>query len=340
MNSSDHLNKVYVINLFNRPDRWHNVQNAFTHTGISLTRWNATSGQHLSDSYLRNSVTPFCYYFCPRSAIGIWFSHYRLWKHIVHHKYSNVLILEDDAYPSKHFLSTFSRHFPNVPPKWDFLFLGCYGSADYPQLFNAIVFQGINKPVFRHGQRVHGINIPRFPLALHGYMLSYKGAKKLLDSHFFDKPFYHLDGALNYFFRSYPNFHMYAFSPPIIFQNFSTAYSDNQSLIHPLFSSLASHIYVSPYKSLSCGLFAQLLHLNYLDVSITYFSLFLFVFTIIFSLSSVSHSVNNSYKLFISSLFFLEFLLFHSSCLKGIVFELFVVFLIIHIVTLIKHQIA
>ena len=173
------IEHVFVINLPQRTDRWEQVRKSFAHTGLQLNRWDATDGKTLSPEYVKKVTSTFCNYFCSNSMIGIWLSHYRLWKHIAEQKLTNVLIMEDDAKPVDNFNEQFNKYWRDMPPNWDIVFLGCF------QCDGSTSGKGDNINGNPH------LFIPDFPAGMHGYMLSNVGAQKLV--HELRDVEYHID---------------------------------------------------------------------------------------------------------------------------------------------------
>lgn len=317
MYSHTFINKVYVINLKRRSDRWTTLQKAFAHTGLTLIRWNATLGTTIPSSQLKQLVTPSCYQFCPRSIIGVWLSHYRLWQHIAKHKETNVLILEDDAYPSSDFPSALNSIFPSLPSNWDLLFLGCYGSC-----------------VLRQFAASYSIFKPSFPLALHSYMITCHGAQKLINA--LHTPYYTIDFAMASFFLCHPDFKVFAVKPNLIYQNTATDYSDNQNfrhIVHPLALSLSSKIPIIQGVNLDCFLFGQLFYVRSLKFTFTYMMLYLSIITLI--LNRFGHQYIHFYKSFILCFILLELFSFSNSIsfhrLTHLGIEAFIIFFLISI---------
>ena len=97
------INKIYVINLKHNKNKWKEIQKAFKNTPLKLNRFDAIYGKNLTDEEIKKVTTNFCYYFCSPGMIGCWLSHYKIWQQIIKNNEDNVLILEDDAYPTENF---------------------------------------------------------------------------------------------------------------------------------------------------------------------------------------------------------------------------------------------
>ncbi len=236
-NMNDIINKVYVINLKNRPDRWTDVNKSFKNTGLKLTRWNAVYGKDLSEEEIKNVTTPISYHTIPHSIIGCWLSHYNIWKHIVENKETNVLILEDDAYPVDNFTNKLYKYWKEVPDDWDMIYLGCTGTCSGAPLVK-ILFHTItlkkNSPIYKNTKKCKHVYKPGYPLNLHSYMLSYNGAKKIINHPKMKKITGHIDGKIAHHVLNNNDFNVYAFTPQLAYQNESFGYSDNTSSTHPI----------------------------------------------------------------------------------------------------------
>ena len=272
---SDTIQHVFVINLPQRTDRWDQVRKSFENTGLQLQKWDATDGKTLSAEYVRKVTSTFCNYFCSNSMIGIWLSHYNLWKYIADHKLTNVLILEDDAKPVDNFNEKFNKYWTNMPSDWDIVFLGCFqcdGSTS------------------GKGDNINGnpfLFIPDFPAGMHGYMLSDAGAQKLV--HELRDVEYHIDIFLSSHIFNNPvkDIRMYGFKPYLIFQD-TQSESDNQGHTHALLTKVVQTVehWLLPSSQLpiSTRMNSQVYNIRFYDIPITHFTLTLFAITAIINL--------------------------------------------------------
>ena len=110
-------------------------------------------------------------------------SHIGIWEKIVEgddmkgEKY--FVVLEDDVYVTHDFDVKFQRYLPEVPDKFDIIYLGTQYYVKYANLYRAdfAAHNGhdVNKRSFPHVKRVLNDHYGTF-----GYIVSYSGAKKLL----------------------------------------------------------------------------------------------------------------------------------------------------------------
>lgn len=168
------INKVYVINLKHRKDRWESVQEKFKGTNLKLTRFNAINGKDLNDDQIEKLTTKFCYYFCSPGMIGCWLSHYKLWEQIVKSNDENVLILEDDAYPVDDYNKRINQVLKEIPKNYDLIYFGCNGSCDEDVNWFYRLFYGDDKEIYLNGKKSENFFRPRFPLTTHAYLISKK----------------------------------------------------------------------------------------------------------------------------------------------------------------------
>lgn len=267
----DTIQQVFVINLPKRTDRWEQVKKAFEYTGLDLNRWEATDGKTLSPDYVRQVTSTFCNYFCSNSMIGIWLSHYKLWKHIAENNLTNVLILEDDAKPVENFNEKFNKYWTNMPSNWDIIFLGCF-QCDGSTSGKRDNING-NKHLF----------IPDFPAGMHGYMISNAGAKKLVRE--LKDVEYHIDIFLSSHVFNIPgkNVQMYGFKPYLIYQD-TTSESDNQGHTHLLLTKLVQIAEKPCQLPWSTSMNSQIYNIRFYDIPITHLTLSIFALTVFINL--------------------------------------------------------
>lgn len=330
------INKTYVINLTHRKDRWQQVNNNFKNSSLKLNRWNAVNGKKLDDSKIRELTTNFCYLFCSPGMIGCWLSHATLWKHIVKNKEDNVLIIEDDAFPVPDFNERIVRILQEIPNDYDLVYFGCIGTCEKNINWLYSLLNGkSNKEIYYKNKKLEDIVKPAFPLATHGYMVSYKGALKLLNNEKIKKIIYHIDFSLaNYVYDDKNEFRVYALVPPLINQDFDSKTSDIATLQHPLINYPLSKIHLT--NSLNMDYFnnVQISYVRKLGVPITIFFVILLGISIFFGLT-FSIEFISYYLIFITSIYCLEIFINKGKNVKIMFFELILIIL----ATLISHSI-
>lgn len=153
---------VYVINLDRKVERYLYVREQLEKMGITkFIRVSGIDGFLVNPDKLVNigvthGLTE------RRGLAGCAASHIKIWKHIAENKMGWTLILEDDAHFHPDFMRLFSKYWKHVPKNAKIVFPG-FCSAPETEYTNKIV---IEKAV----------------MCLQGYMISWRGAKYLLDN--------------------------------------------------------------------------------------------------------------------------------------------------------------
>lgn len=156
---------IVVINLKRRADRWAAWTKEAERVGITnYTRWEAVDGSRLTlttdiQNLFRNND-----FNMRKGVVGCALSHMNIWLNIVENNVPALIIFEDDARFNEPF------NVPDLPFGWDLFYFG--GPA----------LKGIYPPGIPINDT---IIIPKLPQDLYftaiGYMISYKGANKLLE---------------------------------------------------------------------------------------------------------------------------------------------------------------
>jgi GR25 family glycosyltransferase involved in LPS biosynthesis len=176
------LDNIWIINLKRSKDRLDNISQNMKKHKLKFNVFEAFDGKLISDDEIQKNTSFLCKtIFCNKSMLGCSKSHTELWKQLINDKNTNYyLICEDDVILNETFLNLF----PKIEEKIvehdvDFLSFFCSG----------LIGCGIT-PKFE----VNGIKFgtPFFPLSLPAYIISKKGAKKLIDE--FNDSF---DGAID-----------------------------------------------------------------------------------------------------------------------------------------------
>lgn len=261
-NISDIIKHTFVINLKNRTDRWDKIQNDFKNTKLELIRYPAVHGKELKAEEIKKMTTPFCNNFCSSGMIGCWLSHYNLWKYIVKHNLDNVLILEDDAEPVKNFNEKLIKYWKDVPENWDIVYIGCFGSCDSN-------INDLFKLVGKGNKKLKNIIVPSIPLGMHAYMISNKGARKLIEENYMKKIKHHIDTTLSYYYNFYDKdnpVYIYAFEESIINQSGNIKGSDLIKNNHPILNYVISKIPISKDMTLDFPMNTQIFNYRKYDI--------------------------------------------------------------------------
>ena len=304
------IDKVYVINLQDRPDRWQKINKNFSNTSLELTRWEAVNGKELSEDKIERIATPTCQKICSPAMIGCWMSHFSIWNNIVKNEEDNVLILEDDAYPVDGFDQKLKAYWSEIPKDWDVVYLGCSGSCDKSKFFNYILYfisGKKNKLVYKNKKLQKHVIRPSFPLAAHAYMISLKGARKMINNPVFERVFYHIDFVMSKYVYIDDNFKVYAIKPYLIYQWLDSNYSNMQYNVHPLIDKFGSKYQFSENHTIDSLLSVQVLYIRKIDVTVTLFMIIIFLMSLLVGLVN-SRSIIQAYLIIVIAIYLFEVL--------------------------------
>lgn len=176
------INNIWIINLDKSTDRMNNIKNNFNKYGIKFNRFPAIYGKNISETYIKNNVNFLCKsVLCNYGTIGCASSHKTLWKQLIDSNEDFYIIFEDDIEINNKTFDIISKLIPFLNKK-EF-------DIDYINL-NCINFgYSIHKTEFKIDDYEFGK--PYIPLLCNSYIITKKGAQKLLDS--INKTIYHVD---------------------------------------------------------------------------------------------------------------------------------------------------
>ncbi|KAJ1955699.1 hypothetical protein IWQ62_005472, partial [Dispira parvispora] len=156
----DVFGHVYVVNLDKRTDRKDTMVNLLSFLEIPADFTKATTPDDLE--FVPASAT--------ESKVGMgrlacWRSHMNVYQQIVYNHLDHALILEDDVDLEMDVVKLAQDKLQHLPKDWDLFYLGHCSTGKYVgPIYNA----------------EHGIRILHGGWCTHGYMVSQKGAQKLL----------------------------------------------------------------------------------------------------------------------------------------------------------------
>lgn len=222
--------KTYVINLDKDVERLSKMKQQLGNYDIKFTRIPAVYGKDLSKAEIKDVTNGFCNTFCTYSSIGCAMSHLKTYETILKNSDPYALILEDDVVFEPDFKKQVEQKLARVPKDFDIVYLGCALCKDNSRsdstlvdfFFNMVcdntMFENINESVFT----------PKFATALHAYVISNKGAEKLLKL-LKRNISGHIDGQI---MMNKSKFNMYVIRPLLAYQDLKTNES-NQSTEYP-----------------------------------------------------------------------------------------------------------
>ncbi len=297
------ISHVYIINIPESNndsinDSINDINEDLKHNKIKATPWKLNKKS--ADIFFNDHASMLCRLTCPDKSKDIWISHYSLWQYVVQNKLDKVLVLENNTILTKNFSSKLKNLWKSVPKKWDVVLLGCGGTCEMNSTGCALaksvlrrVNTTINENVFR----------PAFPTGLYAYMISYKGAKKLLEHDAFSTVGFNLELTFAQEIADDGDFNIYTFSTPLVFPTVDRWANDTLN-IHQLFDPVTSRIELSSQSSLQTVLNTKTLNYKPLNTPITNFTIIIIILSLVFGLFG-SDTVRSN---FIPVLFVLEIL--------------------------------
>lgn len=174
MKLNNYFDKIYVLNLHKRKDRFRGIDSRLKRFGIEYERFGATDGNVMKPIwekfYIDNKN------FTNPNYLACSVSHLSIYKDAIENNYQRILIIEDDVLINRNIHLIFDSI---VIPEWDDLFyLGYIPLSDDQSMWTyAIVNDFISERIFR----------PKNLWGLYAYGLTNKLMKELVDV--YDKEF-------------------------------------------------------------------------------------------------------------------------------------------------------
>jgi glycosyl transferase family 25 len=247
------VDKVYVINLDKDKERLETITSQFNENNIQFERFSAINGSTIEND---SRLTDFCNSFCTNGTKGCALSHRTLWENLIKYNYESICVFEDDALFNKDFNNHLQLLWGSIPSDYDIVYLGnhfyCGDTSTYNQ-FTTKLFD-VKTSEYNTGiLKVSGCG------GFHGYILSKKGALKLLNS----QTNFHIDIDIMKI-----NLNAYAFHPVLVESG------DNKSNLSndfpPLLSSALSKIPVTNqtnHKSINFILNENLIQIGVIPIN-------------------------------------------------------------------------
>lgn len=239
---SDQKTLVKVISL-KYPKKKMNYLNKF---GLTPEWYKGVDGSKDTDGFNPSAIK-----FRSTGVIGCALAHIRLWKEFLTTQEERLIVFEDDVILVKDFKDKLEVGMRHLPADYDICYLGYFGDSPYYD----VVFSLFSNP---KRNEATPIKIPSIALATHAYMVSRKGAEKLV-SLLENKVNDHLDifiqtqvckGLLD----------VYAFSERIAFQTstYNTLSNNNSNsqiiLLEYALSKLEVDMFITAKYNLGCHL--------------------------------------------------------------------------------------
>lgn len=237
---------TYVISL-NKPN---DLLYKLKKNGLDPILFKGTNGKQLEYNTIKKYTTPIYSIFGPSSSIGCSISHMSVWKTFLQSNKQHAVVFEDDIiFNSTNLKSDISFYLSNTPRDFDILYLGCFGSNPNNIFFNKIM--DLLNISCNFIQINDYINKPRVSLALHAYVISRSGAKKLI-SLLYGKIYNHIDFCIQTLSKK-NLIHTYVTNPRLIYQTSTdTTPSENSSNSYPiLFNNILAQYYIDKFVKTS-----------------------------------------------------------------------------------------
>lgn len=227
-------NNIWVINLDKSTDRMNRIKKNFEEHKIKFNRFSAIYGKNVSKEYMNKNVNSICKkLLCNYGIIGCAASHKTLWQQLIDSDENFYIIFEDDIELNQKSFETIKKIIPylnNEEYDIDYLNLNCinFGCS-------------IQKTIFTIDEYKFGK--PYVPLQTGAYIITKKGAKKLLN--YISNTSYHVDFEI-LFVKFFSNFNYYASNIPIInLTNDETTIGTSKKTLTLIFLEYLNYDYLS-----------------------------------------------------------------------------------------------
>jgi len=276
--------KAYMISLNDAKEKIEYL-NSF---GIEVKLVKGVNGKAVSNEEINKRVSNTYKTFGPKSAIGCAISHMNVWKLFLETEEEYAIIFEDDVVLEDNFNEKLEVALKEVPKDYDILYLGCTG-CDNEQQFNIVKFTAsfwIAPKTFNpHQQITDNIGIPSVAFSTHAYIVSRKGATKLL-KYLDGKLYHHIDFCIQQLVLD-NKIESYSTTPRIAYQTSTDdTPSENVSSNFPLIAtSILNKIYVDKMYRAQYLFSVSFLRLG--NININSFTILFFLFGIICMLKNI-----------------------------------------------------
>lgn len=210
---------IYVINLDRDIERYTKLRRRLY--PLRPIRIPAVDGSALEETDVYTCTHPTFRPFLERGVVGCSLSHQFAWKQLLRTNQPYAIILEDDVECTTRDIEGLPRKIPDRD--WDILYIGYFGLAKPRNQYNTLdtISSVAMQHLLRHPQvdtevRTHVDKswfTPEYPGGTYGYIISRRGAGRLLARFHADRIRTHLDMQINGYRR---NLTVYAIHPPII----------------------------------------------------------------------------------------------------------------------------
>jgi|694.fasta_scaffold113773_1 GR25 family glycosyltransferase involved in LPS biosynthesis len=210
------VNKILIINLDDKKERLDKVMNSLEK--LNIKHYAERFAAHTRESDLfKQKKGMFCSYFCTNGMKGCASSHLATWQKIVDEDLNAAMILEDDVIFNDNFLELLDDFSKELPSDWDMVLLGCVMKCGMKKNYKTI--ESLHNILYDYGEneRINDkiLKLKNF-IGAHAYILSNKGARKLLND--IELKTGHIDLDISDYLYNNPDFKAYVFSKEIALQ--------------------------------------------------------------------------------------------------------------------------
>lgn len=166
MKINEYFDKIYVLNLHKRSDRWIDIDRRLKRFGIEFERFGATDGSVIKPIWEKFQNQ----YFTTPNYLACAISHLSIYKDAVSKDYSKILIIEDDVLINQNIHQIFDN--TEIPEWEDVFYLGYIPLSDDLSMWTyQVVNEYISERIFR----------PKNLWGLYAYGLTNNMMKELLN---------------------------------------------------------------------------------------------------------------------------------------------------------------
>jgi GR25 family glycosyltransferase involved in LPS biosynthesis len=213
---------IYVLNLDRSTKRWETTSELMRDAGLKVHRLPAVDGRQLSPEELLKESTRLATFLQPRGVIGCFLSHRKFWQKVVDEGLESAIVFEDDVELVVDFKQKLEANLRKLraetakDQEFDVILLGAIGRVhpDADDAIGSLFFShyiGGKRPLKHLTEYRYQ---PRRPAGTHAYMVSNKGARKLLE--LCRKATYHVDLDA----WRHPDLDITMFRPMLAYQTF------------------------------------------------------------------------------------------------------------------------
>jgi GR25 family glycosyltransferase involved in LPS biosynthesis len=175
------IDKIFVVNLDTRKDRWDNLMASEPYLKNNVTRIPAINGKTLNLNNFIYKTFKDNKFFWKKSVIGCFLSHITIWTKIINEPGEYFLILEDDVRFNKDWINIWNKASEHIPKDAELLYLG----GVLPP--NKVALPSCLEEVNQYWSQIKpntifspSVALPIFHFCTYSYIITKDAVKKLL----------------------------------------------------------------------------------------------------------------------------------------------------------------